>query len=248
MGRRNTEGSVAERPAMSTGIGESRPFIANPGTFEDQSGNPRDISNCTLNGQPIPEHLWHQLPYAMTDQGYAEAHEGKEHARVQMVRDEFHNQILTRGDELDRDFGANAHDPMRALADRYVPAGMHPHFLSSAAIDKEGTTRGYQIAKTESGDPVKLGTLVLGYIPEARAQEIQRGFESKSDEAQREMYGEDFDPRKTGGAREFVPKFKEKQGDGLRSDLSGSSYESFENPGPSDSDLGLHGVGGDFSL
>lgn len=240
--------TTQERPAMSTGVGESRPFVADPGAFEFNADNPRDVSNCTLNGQPVPEHLWNMLPYGLTDQGYAEANEGKEHARVKIIRDEFHNQINQRGDELDRDFGAYAHDPMRALADRYVPAGMHPHFLSSGAIDKEGTTRGYKICVNEKGEPVKLGTLVLGYIPEHVAQNIQRGFEEKSAEAQREMYGEDFDPRKTGGAREYQPKFS-KQGEGLRSDLSGDSYASFENPGPSGSDVGLQsGVGEDFSL
>lgn len=235
---------------MSQGVGESRPFIAPEGVFPDDSADPRHLSNCTINGEPVPDHLLAIFPYEMTDQGYAEKNAGKTVARASIVRDEVHNRIRRRGEDLDRGMESDAFDPMLELVRENVPPGMRPKFLSRSKVDSEGITRGYQICM-KNGNPVTLGTLVLGYMPEERAAAIQERFEEKSHDAQREMYGEDFDPRNPGRER-VVRRTPKHEGD-LSSDLSGRSFASFENPGPQgpypgDSDPGLQGGGEDFQL
>ncbi|HEX4275823.1 MAG TPA: hypothetical protein VHZ74_10730 [Bryobacteraceae bacterium] len=239
---------LAERPAMSQGVGESRPFIATDGVFENDLTNPRHLSNCTINGEPVPEHLWAMFPYEMTDQGYVEKNEGKTVAHTSIIRDETHGRIRQRGDDLDRGMGFEASDPMLELVRENVPPGMRPKFLSRDKVDSEGMTRGYQICM-KNGNPVTLGTLVLGYMPEERAAAIQARFEEKSHDAQREMYGEDFDPRNPGRER-VVNRTPKHEGD-LSSSLRGRSFAHFENPGPEgphpgDSDLGLQGDGEGF--
>jgi hypothetical protein len=224
-----------EAPIMSTGVGESRTFNAPEGTFPEDLENPRHLSNCTLNGEPIPEGLWALIPYEMTDQGHAEKHAGKTHARSSVVVDEVHQSIRRRGGNLDEGMGFDAYDPMLELVHEHVPAGMRPKFLSKRKVDSEGTTRGYKICRKENGDPVSLGTSILGYMPEERAAAIQAGFEEKSHEAQREMYGDNFDPRNPGRERVFE-KFREQ--DGLARGQRGPS-RSFESQDPADSEFGL---------
>jgi hypothetical protein len=239
------EAREAERPIMSSGVGESRTFNAPEGAFPVDPNNPRDLSNCTLNGQPVPEHLLGLIPYEMTDQGYAEKHQGKEHARTSILVDEVHQSIRRRGGDLEADMGEFAFDPMLALVREHVPAGMRPKFLSKRKVDAEGTTRGYKICRKENGDPVALGTSILGYMPEARAAAIQQAFEDKSHEAQREMYGEDFDPRNPGRERVFE-KFREQ--DKLTRGQHGPSRLS-ESQDPSDSEFGLsQSEGEEFQL
>lgn len=242
----------------STGVGASRTFNAPAGTFEDDRSNPRHLANCTLNGQPIPEHLWSTLPWDLTDQAYeAKANDGRPRASgsIEVTRDEVSQSIRRRGGDLERGMESDeAFDPMQELVREYVPAGMRPKFLSKRKVHAEGTTRGYTICTDAKGDPVTLGTSVLGYMPEDRAARIQAGFEEKSHAAQREIHGEDFDPRNPGALRhERVNKRVPKQEGDLSSSLTGGSFASFEDPGPegpypAGSDVGLQGDGEGFQL
>lgn len=251
MARRETrETAAAERPAMSTGVGESKMFNAPEGTFPDELGDPRHPSNCTLHGEPIPEPMWPLIPYELTDQGHFEKHDGVEHAVASVTVDEVHQQIRRRGGDLEEGRSPfDAFDPMLELVHEYVPAGMRPKFLSKRKMDAEGTTRGYTICRKPDGDPVTLGTSVLGFMPEARAAAIQSAFEEKSHELQREMYGEDFDPRRPGRNRageRVHEKFREQ--DDLARGRNGPST-SFEDQDPPDPAFGLpQGEGEDFSL
>ena len=236
---------------MSTGVGDSKPFNAPEGVFPEDLANPRHLSNCTINGEPIPEHLWGIFPWEMTDQGYAEKHEGKEHAHTRIVVDEVSNRINRRGEDLDRGMEPmDASDPMRELAREYVPDGMRAKFLSARKVDSEGTTRGYTICRKADGDPVRLGTSILGYMPEERAAAIQAAFEEKSNEAQREIYGEDFDPHRPGrtlAGERVHEKFREQ--DGLSRGRASGPSRSFEGQDPTDLDLGLpQSEGEDFQL
>lgn len=235
---------------MSAGVGESRVFLAPEGSFSDDPDNPRHPDNCTVNGNPIPVEVRHLLSFRHTDQGIAEAAEeaaSKPHAHTRVIRDEFHNRINRRGGDLDRGMAEEAHDPMKELVNLHVPDGMRPLYMSQAQITKEGTTRGYKICMDENGDPVKLGTLVLGYIPEETAARIQRGFERKSEEAQREIYGDDFDVTRPGRTGERVRERFQEQ-DELSRGRSAPS-RSFEDDDPGHSDFGLQAdTGEEFKL
>jgi hypothetical protein len=251
----NTE--TNERPPVANGVGDSQRFGGNdPEISEANLSDPRHMSNCTVNGERVPEHLWALLPYELTDQGSAErelANFGKpKPSGVSITRDELHGRIGQRGEDLSRGMRSidangvvrseiiergiqpyDASDPMRELVLEHVPVGMRPLFLSSRRITATGSTRGYTIARDERGEPIRLGTSILGYIPEDRAIAIQKGFEDKSREAQREIYEE------TAGL---------KQEESLRGGKRGPSH-SFENPGPAGFDDGLHSQPGeDFSL
>ena len=72
--------------------------------------------------------------------------------------------------------------PLEEAVERYGTAGMAPKFLSERCIQRFGL-RGYVIVKDEKGDPVKVGTLVMGEIPKALAERRQRFYVEKSNEA-----------------------------------------------------------------
>ena len=55
-------------------------------------------------------------------------------------------------------------NPMREAVDRYGRAGFAVKFMSEACNARFGL-RGYQIVKDANGDPVKIGTLLMGEIP-----------------------------------------------------------------------------------
>lgn len=67
--------------------------------------------------------------------------------------------------ELDGALDPLLMNPMRAAVDRYGRAGMAVKFLSTRCMDVLGM-RGYEIVKDERGDPVKIGTLFMGEIPQ----------------------------------------------------------------------------------
>ncbi len=83
----------------------------------------------------------------------------------------FHDRILTIPSrvveyEADRDIdpqvaGSNV---LGEAVDRHRRAGMHYRFLSPGCINGLVGRRGYQIVIDEKGDPVKVGTLMLGEI------------------------------------------------------------------------------------
>lgn len=55
-------------------------------------------------------------------------------------------------------------NPMREAVDRYGRPGFTVKFLSEGCNRRFGL-RGYQIVKDDNGDPVKIGTLIMGEIP-----------------------------------------------------------------------------------
>jgi hypothetical protein len=94
-------------------------------------------------------------------------------------------------------------NPMRNVVAKYGPLhpGMSFKFLSDRCNDVLGL-RGYEVVKDERGDPVKIGTLIMGMIPEYIAQRRMEHFaeegraqvrdmeEAYYDKAQREIAGE----------------------------------------------------------
>src|SRR6185312_6750850 len=99
--------NVASKP-HSTGVGESIPHAAvftDPDYFADEISNPRNLANCTLGGQPIPDHLLGLLAYDQTDQGVEElraANANKTQPVTEFIRDEVAQSIRRHGGDLDR--------------------------------------------------------------------------------------------------------------------------------------------------
>lgn len=80
-------------------------------------------------------------------------------------------------------------DPMSASIGPYVEKGKAYKLLSPRCNEMLGGTRGYQVVKDEQGDPVKLGNMVWGAIPEKiarqRREALQREDLSKITDIQR---------------------------------------------------------------
>ena len=75
--------------------------------------------------------------------------------------------------------------PMEDAVLRYGTPGMAPKFLSERCIGVLGM-RGYVVVKDERGDPVKVGTLIMGEIPLRMADARQRHYAQESETQVRE--------------------------------------------------------------
>jgi len=71
--------------------------------------------------------------------------------------------------EIDEELDPMLVNPMREAVARYGRPGMSVKFLSDRCMSVLGR-RGYEIIKDERGDPVRIGTLFMGEIPEYMAQ------------------------------------------------------------------------------
>lgn len=87
--------------------------------------------------------------------------------------------------EADRSDAMIFAKPMEEAVMRYGTPGMAPKFLSERCIGVLGY-RGYVIVKDERGDPVKVGTLIMGEIPLRMAETRRRHYADLSDEEVRE--------------------------------------------------------------
>lgn len=70
--------------------------------------------------------------------------------------------------------------PMEEAVQRYGTPGMAPKFLSERCIGVLGL-RGYEIVKDEHGNPVKVGTLIMGEIPIRMAEARRRHYADESE-------------------------------------------------------------------
>jgi hypothetical protein len=84
--------------------------------------------------------------------------------------------------EADRSDAMIFAQPMEEAVKMYGTPGMRPKFLSERCIGVLGM-RGYQIVKNKQGDPVKVGTLLMGEIPVRVAEARQRHFAQESENA-----------------------------------------------------------------
>ena len=181
-----------KKKAQSSGVGESRTFAAEPGAFEQTI----DWSELTLNGQPIPEHLWAQLPYAMTDQGAAEANAGKEPRRVEVLREE---PLGSRpADELLRTMNERSieqsvaqyresldlmmqEDPLKVLVERHTPLGHRGRWMSDRTTGTSGMRRAgldYEPVLVD-GKRVQHGGGFIASVPEEMAKAAEAIFAKK---------------------------------------------------------------------
>jgi hypothetical protein len=168
----------------STGVGESKPFIAEPGAFPAPDVK---FSNLTVNGVPIPETMVQLIPYEHTDQGRAEFNAGKQVPRVQILRDDVDKSIEHYRDDLlaDRPL-EEANDPLRVLMAQNLPEGRRGLFMSEKKCDREGMTRGvlqYEpvlVEKDGKLERVKHGGMFLASVSETAAQRADKFYAEKA--------------------------------------------------------------------
>jgi hypothetical protein len=96
------------------------------------------------------------------------------------------SQMIEDGDLEDFMLAA---DPMEEVVSRYAEPGFAYGFLSDPATRVLGR-RNYEVVKDERGDPVKLGTLTLGRIPERLKDARRRKQEAESSERVAELANE----------------------------------------------------------
>lgn len=95
--------------------------------------------------------------------------------------------------EADRTDAMIFSKPMEEAVMKYGSPGMAPKFLSERCIGALGM-RGYVVVKDEHGDPVKVGTLIMGEIPLRMAEARRRHWADESEKDVREV-AEDFENR-----------------------------------------------------
>lgn len=158
---------------------------------------------------------------------------------VEAVADAFRKRILsipsrTVEIEADRSDAMIDSDPMKEAVDRYGTPGMAPKFLSERCIGRFGL-RGYVIVNNENGDPVTVGTLIMGEIPIRMADARKRHYAEESNSQVRDMQ-ENFEERAAEeinrGGKAGVSVLK--QGERVRSNAAGD----LEDPALTSSYLG----------
>lgn len=196
---------------MGSGAGDSRRFMAPEGTYAESP-----ILDCHLNGIKVrdlnltPEQLT-QIPYERTDEGFAEKNKGK--APRISVSDPIDNVAGKLRDGYSAGMEAwEVPDARRELMDQHVPEGFRGRWLSEGKIKEQGM-RGFVPVK-ESGEPVRLGTMILGAMPEERAQQRTEYFKALGRDKQRQAHDE---------VREQQERMASASGGGLKP-LSGDRY------------------------
>lgn len=170
---------------MAQGYGESKVFAAPPGSFPEE----RDWSKLTINGFPISDALRTQITYQMTDQGAAEANEGKEPRRVEVLRDRTRYQDIhddgrkleAYRDNLGDEDMLIVDDPMAAVMKENLPEGHRGLFMGEKKIKESGMIRGvlkYQPVLDEKGQPVTIGGMILASVPEKAARAAEGRYDA----------------------------------------------------------------------
>jgi hypothetical protein len=146
---------------------------------------------------------------------------------AQAVADAFAKRIMeipvrTVEVEADRSDVMIFAQPMDEAVQMYGSPGMRAKFLSERCIGVLGM-RGYQIVRDKNGDPVKVGTLIMGEIPIRMAEARQRHFAQESDDAVREAE-EDFENASERAIRDYGGRGASV----LRGDMTASATENDE--------------------
>lgn len=137
----------------------------------------------TVNGIPVsslPAHVAMLITYEMTDQGLAERNDqrvdsqGRPHSGVQVTMNEGFDQAIAQRADATEPW--ECADPLKEAADKYRKPGYRYRGLSPLLCQKR-TTRGWQVVvDPKTGDPVKVGNLMLGEMPEARAEKRNKHY------------------------------------------------------------------------
>ncbi len=185
--QRNKEARAAEK-ISAQGYGESRVFR------DPDAPDPYEkVRNCHVGGKLVGEVFNESqialLSYEQTDEGIAQRNAGKSEHRVSVVSDGFDSAIRQRRDDVkDRDMDSwEARDPLKEVCDRYVEPGMRGKFLSAQKIKENSGTGDYEVVKDANGDPVRVRGLVLGQMPEQRAEARNRHYRERGNHLLKQM-------------------------------------------------------------
>jgi len=200
---------AATKKIMSRGVGPSK--LHRDPHAPDPYGHLRGLHVGGVKIETLPEEMVARLSFDHTDEAIEQRNAGKSetaghvHAvggdRARVTGGDFDRQVEER-----RDFCQGgvepweAPDPMKELAEQHVAPGMAPKFLSPIQIDKRGL-RGHEIVKDSSGQPIKVGRMMLGQMPEPKARARREHYRKLGDarlaaisaenqERQRELVGD----------------------------------------------------------
>jgi|HubBroStandDraft_4_1064222.scaffolds.fasta_scaffold67106_3 hypothetical protein len=129
----------------------------------------------------LPECVQKHIRRCQTDEGIAADNEGKDPRRVEIGADGFAKALDQRRDDVKvRDYDSyEARDPLKEVADAYAVPGMRPKFLSPKGVKDRGGTGDHVVVKDEKGDPVTVRGMVLGHMPEARAESRNKHYRDR---------------------------------------------------------------------
>lgn len=177
-------GGVAIENQEAAGIPDS-PIFRN--TDRVERAVDERLLNAHVGGVPVrdlPLEMQLKLMYRQTDEGIAEANQGKSELRAETMVDEFTKGCEQRKDGiLDRGMEPwEASNPLGDVANAHVSPGFKGKFLSPSKLDKEGT-RGYRIVRHANGDPVKVRNMILGEMSQERVNARNKFFQDKAKNA-----------------------------------------------------------------
>ena len=138
------------------------------------------VSDLTIQGRPLPMGQEHLVPYAVTDQGRAEAEAARvatgkpEPSGVRITRGEFDNSCERFGDAAPTNWTVK--DPLTETAERYKQPGYVYRFLNDPVIEKLGM-RNWEFVKDPGGQEVKNGGMRLARMPQALKDARDRHYE-----------------------------------------------------------------------
>jgi hypothetical protein len=159
---------------VQTGVGKP-----DPRTFDPENPQPDPIHAID------PSRIDYSKPQAPVAQRMK--HTATDPEKMIEEREAVRNRIIDE-DDADEDLML-APSPMEETVERYREPGMAYGFMSDNASRTLGL-RGYQPVMDERGDPVKLGTLTLGKIPERIQRKRLRKGEKESTERVQSMSDE----------------------------------------------------------
>lgn len=182
---KKTASSTTERAPIAAGVGESKRF---GGTYtRELAEGERDMTECTLNGHPIPDELRGVIAWEMTDQAREERETmldatrpgWRDEPRVSVGREPVEKSVDKFRDGLADSVEPweGGIDPLLEIKKKHGKPGERYRFLNESKIDRDGW-RGWEAVKAKDEDgverTVKLGRMIFAKMPEAKAKKRDR--------------------------------------------------------------------------
>lgn len=190
---------------MSQGVGESKRFNAPEGTFPSKAER---MQGTHVNGALLPESCYDTFPYALTDEGKAEAaaiqrslpqqYTGRDRTDYSQIFDDDKKidrfrDLRRESMEDDLDGLVIARDPMAPLVEKFTPPGHRGLFMSPKKCAAVGMVRGVlEYAPVMVPDPdnpgklkqVTCGGMFLASVPIEVAERAERYYRRINNEKQ----------------------------------------------------------------
>jgi hypothetical protein len=217
--------ATAKKKIVSSTGGLKTDAVPDSPVFREERRPDPVPSGNTVGGIPVETLAQgHLIPFANTDQGIAER-EARPHASASVTRDPYEKKVQRFGDSrLAMEPWEDA-NPMQEIIDAHLPAGHRPKFLSERVVRRQGR-RGWTPIVVD-GQPVKLGDMIFASMPEEKAVQRNKAYQSKGQEQVAEIHQD----------------FKEKQEREFRD--AGMRPEALRDR-RDDLDSGLHSTRGEF--